>query len=95
MLAQFVLFDGFDPMDVIGPLEVSMSGLVRGRHATTFAQGLDLLGAGGVQVVPGRVVDDGDLVTAGAITSGLDLGRYLLERVVGPKIARGGTTAGL
>jgi transcriptional regulator GlxA family with amidase domain len=33
------------------------------------------------------VVDDGDLVTAGGVTSGLDLGLYLLERELGPRIA--------
>jgi transcriptional regulator GlxA family with amidase domain len=40
-----------------------------------------------VHVAPGRIVDDGDLVTAGGVTSGLDLGLYLLEREVGPKVA--------
>jgi len=33
------------------------------------------------------VVDDGDLVSAGGVTSGLDLGLYLLERDFGPRIA--------
>jgi hypothetical protein len=37
-------------------------------------QGLDLLAVGGV-----HGVDDSDLVTAGGVTSGLDLGLYLLE----------------
>jgi transcriptional regulator GlxA family with amidase domain len=32
-------------------------------------------------------VDDGDLITAGGVTSGLDLGLYLLERQLGPQIA--------
>ncbi|WP_017570297.1 type 1 glutamine amidotransferase family protein [Nocardiopsis halotolerans] len=36
---------------------------------------------------PARVVDDGDLVTAAGVTSGLDLGLYLLEREVGPRVA--------
>ncbi|WP_406430777.1 DJ-1/PfpI family protein [Streptomyces sp. NBC_00631] len=70
-----------------GSLVLSMAGLLQGRHATTHHQGLDLLGAGGVHVAPGRVVDDGDLVTAGGVTSGLDLGLYLLDREVGPKVA--------
>jgi transcriptional regulator GlxA family with amidase domain len=70
-----------------GSLVLSMAGLLHGRHATTHHLGLDLLGAGGVHVAPGRVVDDGDLVTAGGVTSGLDLGLYLLEREVGPKVA--------
>ncbi|MEV0976572.1 DJ-1/PfpI family protein [Streptomyces sp. NPDC049915] len=70
-----------------GSLVLSMAGLVHGRHATTHHQGLDLLGAGGVHVAPGRVVDDGDLVSAGGVTSGLDLGLYLLDREIGPKVA--------
>ena len=57
------------------------------RTATTHHQGLDLLGAGGARVIRARVVDDGDLVTAGGVTSGLDLGLYLLERAAGPEVA--------
>lgn len=70
-----------------GSLILSMAGLIDGRNATTHHQGLDALGAGGVNVTRARVVDDGDLVTAGGVTSGLDLGLYLLEREVGPKVA--------
>ncbi|MEV5707963.1 DJ-1/PfpI family protein [Actinoallomurus sp. NPDC052274] len=70
-----------------GPLILSMAGLIDGRNATAHHQGLDVLGAGGVNAIRARVVDDGDLVTAGGVTSGLDLGLYLLERVVGPKVA--------
>ena len=70
-----------------GSLVLSMAGLINGRNATTHHQGLDLLGAGGVRVIRARVVDDGDLVTAGGVTSGLDLGLYLLEKVAGPEVA--------
>jgi putative intracellular protease/amidase len=70
-----------------GSLILSMAGLINGRHATTHHQGLDLLGASGVHVVRARVVDDGDLVSAGGVTSGLDLGLYLLERAVGSNAA--------
>jgi len=34
-----------------------------------------------------RVVDDGDVVTAGGVTSGIDLALYLLEREFGEEIA--------
>ncbi|BBJ37888.1 hypothetical protein SSPO_006060 [Streptomyces antimycoticus] len=57
------------------------------RHATTHQLGLDTLDATGVHAVRARVVDDGDLASAGGVTSGLDLGLYLLEREVGPQIA--------
>ncbi|GAA2259929.1 DJ-1/PfpI family protein [Kitasatospora cystarginea] len=70
-----------------GSLVLAMAGLLQGRHATTHHLGLDLLDATGVHAVRARVVDDGDLITAAGVTSGLDLGLYLLEREVGPQIA--------
>ncbi|MFE7314216.1 DJ-1/PfpI family protein [Streptomyces sp. NPDC057555] len=70
-----------------GSLVLAMAGLLEGRHATTHHLGLDMLDATGVHAVSARVVDDGDLVTGAGVTSGLDLGLYLLEREVGPRIA--------
>ncbi|MEV0251714.1 DJ-1/PfpI family protein [Nocardia sp. NPDC050712] len=70
-----------------GSLVLAMAGLLEGRYATTHHQGMDLLDATGVRAVDARVVDDGDLVTGAGVTSGLDLGLYLLEREVGPRIA--------
>ena len=70
-----------------GSLVLAMAGLIEGRHATTHHLGMDLLDATGVIAVDARVVDDGDLVTGAAVTSGLDLGLYLLERELGPRIA--------
>lgn len=71
-----------------GSLALAMAGLLEGRNAVTHVLGMDLLDATGVNAVRARVVDDGDLVTAGGVTSGLDLGLYLLEREYGPQIAR-------
>ncbi|MCW2865010.1 MAG: glutamine amidotransferase [Actinoallomurus sp.] len=70
-----------------GSLVLAMAGLLEGRHASTHHLGMDLLDATGVRAVHARVVDDGDLVTAAGVTSGLDLALYLLEREVGPKVA--------
>ncbi len=70
-----------------GSLALAMAGLLEGRHAVTHFMGMDVLGATGAIPVRARVVDDGDLVTAGGVTSGLDLGLYLLEREFGPRIA--------
>lgn len=70
-----------------GSLVLAMAGLLEGRHATTHHLGLDMLEATGARAVNVRVVDDGDLVTGAGVTSGLDLGLYLLEREVGPRIA--------
>lgn len=70
-----------------GSLALAMGGLIEGRTAVTHRLGNDVLDAAGVQVVEARVVDDGDLVTAGGVTSGLDLALHLLERLYGPRIA--------
>ncbi|OBG23349.1 DJ-1/PfpI family protein [Mycobacterium sp. 852002-51057_SCH5723018] len=71
-----------------GSVALAMSGLIEGRHAVTHHLGMDLLEATGVHSVRARVVDDGDLISAGGVTSGLDLALYLLERSYGPRIAR-------
>jgi transcriptional regulator GlxA family with amidase domain len=70
-----------------GSMVLAMAGLVEGRHATTHHLGMDLLAAAGALPVTARVVDDGDLITSAGVTSGLDLGLYLVEREVGPRIA--------
>ncbi|MFJ6682944.1 DJ-1/PfpI family protein [Streptomyces werraensis] len=70
-----------------GSLVPAMAGLLEGRHATTHHLGLDMLDATAVHAVRARVVDDGDLVSGAGVTSGLDLGLYLLERELGPRIA--------
>ena len=71
-----------------GSLALAMAGLLDGRTATTHVLGLDVLDATGVDAVRARVVDDGDLVTGGGVTSGLDVGLYLLERHYGSTTAR-------
>ncbi|MNR55439.1 Isonitrile hydratase [compost metagenome] len=46
-----------------------------------------MLEAMGVNVIDARVVDDGDLISGGGVTSGLDVGFYLVERFLGSDIA--------
>ena len=70
-----------------GSLALAMAGLLDGRHANTHHLGVDVLEATGAIPVNARVVDDGDLVTAAGVTSGLDLALYLLDRSFGPRIA--------
>ncbi|GGP66507.1 glutamine amidotransferase [Saccharothrix coeruleofusca] len=70
-----------------GALLLAAAGLVTGRPCTTHHRAVDDLAAAGGEPVEARVVDDGDLVTAGGITSGLDLALWLLERFRGPEAA--------
>lgn len=70
-----------------GSLLLAMGGLLEGRPAVTNHLGMDLLGATGAIPVSARVVDDGNLVTGGGVTSGLDVALYLLERELGPRVA--------
>ena len=60
------------------------------RPATTHRAALDHLAADGVDVDrDARVVDDGDLLTCGGVTSGLDLALHLVEREWGAELAAG------
>jgi putative intracellular protease/amidase len=70
-----------------GSLILGMAGLLDGRRAVTHHMGMDMLATVGANPVKARVVDDGNLVTGGGVTSGIDVALYLLEREIGPRIA--------
>jgi transcriptional regulator GlxA family with amidase domain len=70
-----------------GGMLLAAAGLLTGRNATTNRNAYGELRAYGVNVVEERVVDDGDRVTAGALSAGLDLGLWLTEREFGPERA--------
>ncbi|MEV5320937.1 DJ-1/PfpI family protein [Streptomyces sp. NPDC052687] len=72
-----------------GVMLLSAAGLTRGRPCTTHHRArADLEQQGGV-LKNARVVDDGDLVTAGGVTSGLDLALWLVRRELGADAAVG------
>lgn len=70
-----------------GSLVLAMSGLLEGRPAVTNHLGMDFLGATGAVPIAARVVDDGNLISGGGVTSGLDVALYVVERELGPQIA--------
>lgn len=70
-----------------GAMLLAAAGLLKNRPATTNSGALDALAATGAHVVPARVVDDGDVITAGGITCGLDLTLWLVERFISPEAA--------
>ncbi|GAB2573256.1 DJ-1/PfpI family protein [Streptomyces capparidis] len=70
-----------------GTMLLAAAGVTAGRPCTTHHAAKADLAARGAEVVGGRVVDDGDLVTCGGVTSGLDLALWLVERLHGPATA--------
>ena len=73
-----------------GAILLAQAGITAGRPATTHRAALDDLAAIGADVDrEARVVDDGDLLTCGGVTSGLDLALHLVEREWGVELAEG------
>jgi transcriptional regulator GlxA family with amidase domain len=72
-----------------GGMLLSAAGLTRGRPATTHHSALEELASAGAEIVNARVVDDGDLVTSGGVTSGIDMALWLVEREWGKALAEG------
>jgi transcriptional regulator GlxA family with amidase domain len=73
-----------------GALLVAAAGLLEGRPATTHHTALDDLARYGARVVRDRVVDDGDILSAAGVTSGIDLALHLVERRLGADLATAG-----
>jgi transcriptional regulator GlxA family with amidase domain len=70
-----------------GGMILAHAGVLDGRPAVTHAGALDDLRGFDVEVREERVVDDGDVVTAGGVTSGIDLALRLVERFGTPEVA--------
>ncbi|WP_434521845.1 DJ-1/PfpI family protein [Halorubrum sp. AS12] len=70
-----------------GSMLLAEAGVTDGRRAVTHASAIEELRESGAEVVDARVVDDGDLLSAGGVTSGIDLALYVVEREFGEEIA--------
>lgn len=67
-----------------GALLLGRAGYLKGRRATTHHRAYDLLRPYCREVVTDqRIVDEGQVVTAGGVSSSLDLGLYLVEKFWG------------
>ena len=71
-----------------GAMLAATAGITSGRPATTHRSAIEDLRTSGAEIVQARVVDDGDLVTAGGVTSGLDLALWLVERYFGEDVEK-------
>jgi transcriptional regulator GlxA family with amidase domain len=70
-----------------GAMIIAAAGLLEGRPAITHHSACDDLRAAGALVTRARIVDDGDIVTCGGVTSGLDLAIWLVDRFFGAGVA--------
>jgi len=70
-----------------GAMLLERGGLLDGRPAVTHRGAIADLEATDATVVDARVVDDGDLLTAGGVTAGIDLALWLVEREWGEAVA--------
>jgi transcriptional regulator GlxA family with amidase domain len=70
-----------------GALLLGQAGILRNRNATTNPAALEELSHYGAVVHQNRVVDDGNVVTGGAVTAGIDLALWLVQRELGEAVA--------
>ncbi len=70
-----------------GALLLGAAGLLRGRRATTHWASHDLLAAFGAVPVRARVVRDGNLLTGGGVTAGIDFALTLVAELAGQEAA--------
>ncbi len=70
-----------------GSLVLGAAGLLKGRRATSHWNAIDFLPAFGAEPVHARVVEDGNLITAGGVTSGIDFGLTIAARIAGQATA--------
>lgn len=73
-----------------GSYWLARAGLLEGREATTHSLRLADFAAKfpAVRVLGEKIVDRGQVITAGGVSSGIDLGLHLLERFHGPAARR-------
>ena len=70
-----------------GALVLGAAGLLQGKRATTHWNSHDFLEKFGAIPVQGRVVRDGNVITAGGVTSGIDFGLALVAELFGQEEA--------
>ncbi len=68
-----------------GALLLGAAGFLPGRRATTHPSAYKELEPYCKTVVHDRVVDEGDVITGGGVSSSIDLGLHVVQRLAGPE----------
>ena len=71
-----------------GAFILGAAGLLRGRRATTHWAYADLLPMVGATHEKARIVKDGNVITAGGVTSGIDFGLSVIAEIAGEDAAK-------
>ena len=71
-----------------GSLLLAAAGILDGLEATTHWLAMDLLGELGARPVPRRVVEQGKVITAAGVSSGIDMALVLAARIAGEDVAQ-------
>jgi cyclohexyl-isocyanide hydratase len=71
-----------------GAFVLGVAGLLKGRRATTHWAYTDLLALVGATYEKGRIVRDGNIITAGGVTSGIDFGLSVAAKIAGDAVAQ-------
>jgi putative intracellular protease/amidase len=71
-----------------GSLLLAAAGLLEGLEATTHWLSLDLLTRYGAKPVSRRVVEQGKVITAAGVSSGIDMALTLAARIAGDDVAQ-------
>jgi cyclohexyl-isocyanide hydratase len=71
-----------------GAFILGVAGLLKGRRATTHWAFTELLPLVGARHEKSRVVKDGNLITAGGVTSGIDFGLRVVAEIAGESVAQ-------
>ncbi len=71
-----------------GAFLLAEAGLLTGKKATTYHTAFPELESYSVHLVRSKVVRDGKVVTSGGVSSGLELGFYLLRELFGVPLAQ-------
>ena len=69
-----------------GSIIMGHAGYLEGKKATTNRNVFDQLPPLGAEILTDRVVEDGDVITAGGVSSSLDLGLYLVGKIAGREV---------
>ncbi|MGE6226564.1 DJ-1/PfpI family protein [Paenibacillus chitinolyticus] len=70
-----------------GGMLLAASGILDGRKATMHYLAQDEISEYGAELLRYRIVDQGNIITARGVTSGLDLGLWITERFASAQIA--------